>query len=67
MTVNSFHHQAVKKIPFGARVFARTKEGSIEAVSFSEKHFKIGVQWHPERQKDECAKRLFCALVEAAC
>ena len=55
--VNSFHHQAVKKIASNLIVWAKAPDGIIEAYGWKEpagKSFLIAVQWHPERMlKDE--------------
>ena len=49
--VNSYHHQAVKKLGDGLRVTARSIEGIIEA--FEHESLPIfGVQFHPERLTD---------------
>lgn len=49
--VNSRHHQAIAKIGAHLRVAAREPEyGIIEALERPDKHFVIGVQWHPEDQ-----------------
>ena len=47
MTVNSFHHQAVRELGEGLRVSARTEDGVIEALE----HETLpvwGFQWHAE-------------------
>ncbi|MGM9941569.1 MAG: gamma-glutamyl-gamma-aminobutyrate hydrolase family protein [Bulleidia sp.] len=44
--VNSFHHQALRSVPEGFTLTARSEEGIIEGI---EKDHVIGVQWHPER------------------
>jgi putative glutamine amidotransferase len=67
ITVNSFHHQAVKEIGKGLRVSAIAEDGLIEAIEGS-CGFVLGVQWHPERlylEKLEQA-RLLRNLVKAA-
>lgn len=48
LTVNSFHHQAVKEAAPGFRVCARAKDGVVEAIESTEYKSMIGVQWHPE-------------------
>lgn len=47
--VNSFHHQAVKKLADGFTVTARSKDGIIEAIEKKGDPFTVGVQWHPEK------------------
>lgn len=67
LTVNSFHHQAVKELAPGFRVSARAKDGVIEAIECTEERI-IGVQWHPEamylQHPDQLG--LFRQLVQAA-
>ena len=46
--VNSFHHQAVKKVGEGLRVTAKSKDGIIEALESTSGSPVIAVQWHPE-------------------
>ena len=49
ITVNSFHHQAIRTVAPGLRVTARATDGLIEAVELPDEPFGvIGVQWHPE-------------------
>jgi len=68
--VNSSHHQAVLAPGEGLRVTARCSEDeTIEALEgTSDRHFVLGVQWHPERSFDASAasRHLFRAFVEAA-
>jgi putative glutamine amidotransferase len=66
--VNSFHHQAVRRVPPPLRVAARTTDGVIEAIESARHRFVVGVQWHPEcmAERDAFSRRLFQALVEAA-
>ena len=47
--VNSFHHQAVKKLGTGLKVSATALDGVVEAFeSTNPTHFILGVQFHPE-------------------
>lgn len=68
--VNSYHHQAVKRVPEGFRVAARAADGVVEAIEAADdRHgWVLGVQWHPEGlwRRDEAARRLLAALVGAA-
>ncbi len=53
--VNSFHHQGIDRIGRGLAVAARSHDGVVEAMEWSEKNempFLLLVQWHPERMKD---------------
>lgn len=45
--VNSFHHQAVKRVGDGFKPVAFSIDGIIEAIEMEE-GFYIGVQWRPE-------------------
>lgn len=47
-SVNSRHHQAVKKVAAGFDVTATAPDGVIEAIECSRSAFCLGVQWHPE-------------------
>ena len=65
--VNSFHHQAVKKVPKPLQVSGVASDGIIEAIESTAHAFVLGVQWHPEalaQNKDAVSLRLFDAFVE---
>ena len=65
--VNSFHHQAVKKIPENFLISAKTSDGIIEAIELKDKNrFCLGVQWHPEElfDTDEFSKEIFKSFVK---
>ena len=69
--VNSLHHQAVRSAGQGQRVVARSADGVIEAIEVAADDaasapFQLGVQWHPEKQRDAFSERLFQAFVDAA-
>jgi putative glutamine amidotransferase len=69
LEVNSFHHQAIRRLGEGLREVAWAEDGIIEGVELVGGHpFALGVQWHPEDLvgRDEGARRLFRALVTAA-
>lgn len=54
--VNSAHHQALGNIAPDLKVTAVSNEGIAECIEWknnSAKPFLLGVQWHPERFKDE--------------
>ncbi len=50
--VNSYHHQAVKKLAPEFSVAATAADGVVEAIFRTDKRFILGVQWHPERDSD---------------
>ena len=64
--VNSFHHQAVKKIGKGLRPTAFSSEGIIEALESEDECFVVGLQWHPEALVVRYPEflSLFTAMVE---
>ena len=61
-TVSCSHHQAVERLGAGLVVSARAPDGTIEAVELPSRRFVLGVQWHPEEDRDP---RLFEALLDA--
>lgn len=48
LTVNSYHHQAVKDIAPGFRITARSRDNIIEGIEKDGPAYIVGVQWHPE-------------------
>ena len=66
--VNSSHHQSVKNVPSCLRTTAVAPDGIIEAIEDPDKHFLLGVQWHPEflYERHSIQKKLFRALIKAA-
>ncbi len=50
--VNSFHHQAVKRVAQGFVVTSRANDGVIESIEMPGKRFVVGVQWHPEEMSE---------------
>ena len=65
---NSFHHQALKDVPYNVRISALAADMTVEAIEDTEHPFLVAVQWHPELfyKNDENAKRLFRAFIDAA-
>lgn len=65
LLVNSFHHQAVKKLAPGFRISAEASDGVIEAIESTNHAFVIGVQWHPGSliTKDIYSRAIFRAFV----
>ncbi len=66
--VNSFHHQALKRVAEGLRICAVSDDGCTEAVFMPNHPFFVGVQWHPEHmtKSDTGANKLFEIFVNAA-
>ena len=68
VTVNSFHHQAVKE-PGAGVVVSAYGEGDdvVEGIEIPGRRLAVGVQWHPEAfwDKDGRFQPLFEALVKA--
>ena len=71
LSVNSYHHQAVKLPAPCMKTEAYTEENDsekiIEAIRSPEMFFNISVQWHPEYtyHDDDCSRKLFSAFVSA--
>jgi putative glutamine amidotransferase len=68
-TVNSHHHQAVRRTGRDLRAIAWANDGVIEAIEdVRPERFVLGVQWHPELawQRDELSRGIFERFV-AAC
>ncbi len=70
LAVNTFHHQAVSRVPQGFRIAARATDGVIEAMEATDCRSIIGVQWHPEsfilKDGNRCMMPLFNWLVDEA-
>lgn len=68
LSVNSFHHQAVRRVPEGFRVSATAPDGVVEALEGTGPGLAFGVQWHPENlwARDRVFLSLFRALVDEA-
>lgn len=67
--VNSFHHQAVKRVPHGWVASAIAPDGINEALELPGKKFVISVQWHPENFAGRPGynfDKLFQAFIAAA-
>jgi len=68
LCVNSSHHQAVRRLGQGLRIGAVSDDGIVEAVFGPdiERHFMLGLQWHPERLFDKVYghAKVFELLVE---
>lgn len=61
--VNSYHHQGIDKLGEGLKIVAKAEDGLTEGIMLP-KSFIVGIQWHPERMKEQEQQKLFKALVE---
>ena len=61
--VNSFHRQAVDKMPDGYRVAARSEDHHIEAIESISGPFRMGLQFHPEMLTEKIWKDFFVEFV----
>lgn len=67
LTVNSYHHQAMKTVGEKLIASASAPDGIVEAVELPGEGFVLGVQWHPERmQGDPFSQRIFEAFIKAS-
>ena len=69
LRVNTWHHQAVRKVAPGFAVSATAEDGVIEAIEKTGAPFVMGVQFHPEsmaRGGSQSATLLFEAFVKSA-
>jgi putative glutamine amidotransferase len=67
--VNSFHHQAAKRIGEGLSVSATSPaDGIVEGLEMSDRAFVVAVQWHPENfwKTSPVFDGLFTGFVQAA-
>ena len=67
-SVNSCHHQAVRRLAPAFSRMASAPDGLTEAIYMPGRRFVWGVQWHPEfsYQKSAESRKLFAALAAAA-
>lgn len=57
-SVNSLHHQAVKRLGRGLKVTAHSEDGFVEAVEAADEYpFLVAVQWHPEEMVNTSAQQ----------
>jgi len=64
--VNSYHHQAIKKLSPAFKAAAVSEDGLVEGIAMENKRFVLGVQWHPEFSypTDENSRKIIRAFVE---
>jgi len=68
VTVNSSHHQSVKRAGRDLKITAHAPDGVVEALEhIADGRWVVAVQWHPERAPtDPLSVALFSGLVGAA-
>ncbi len=66
--VNSYHHQAIKKLAPSLSEMAVSEDGITEAVFMPGKKFVWAVQWHPEFSylSDQNSKKIFEAFIKTS-
>jgi putative glutamine amidotransferase len=64
--VDSEHHQAVRRLGRGLKATATSPDGMIESIERTDRHFALGLQWHPERDPGGPGDRIAEAFVHAA-
>jgi putative glutamine amidotransferase len=66
-SVNSTHHQAVKRLGKGLTPIASSLDNIIEAFIAEDYPFLVGVQWHPERDiNSKLSLNLFNSFLHAS-
>ena len=65
LTVNSSHHQAVKRLGRDLIINAVADDGVIEGIESTQHRFVLGVQWHPEvlAPRQRLQRRIFSSFV----
>jgi putative glutamine amidotransferase len=68
LSVNSMHHQAIKRLPPRLAPMAVSADGLVEAAWMPDRRFVWLVQWHPEFlfESDEASLEIFRAFVKAS-
>lgn len=67
LEVVTSHHQAISRLAEGSSTAAFAPDRLAESIEFSDETFFLGVQWHPERDREsETTQRLFGAFLKAA-
>lgn len=67
ISVNSYHHQAIKDLSPKLKVMAESPDGLAEAVFMPDHRFLWAVQWHPEFSylSDINSQKIFKAFIDA--
>lgn len=66
--VNSFHHQAIKKLASNFEICALAKDNIIEGIFSKEHDFILAIQWHPEmlHESNINMNKIFQTLIHKA-
>ncbi|MCR5029479.1 MAG: gamma-glutamyl-gamma-aminobutyrate hydrolase family protein [Fibrobacter sp.] len=69
LCVNSYHHQAVRRVSSMLRPMAVSEDGLVEALYMPEHRFVWAVQWHPEfsYKTDVCSIQILSEFVRMSC
>lgn len=67
LSVNSYHHQAIKQLAPALQAMAISSDGLVEAVCIPDKKFIWAVQWHPEFSYhcDENSRKILQKFISA--
>lgn len=63
--VLSHHHQGFDRLGAGLRPAAHADDGTVEALEATDRHFAVGVLWHPEAGEDLALFRALAAEARA--
>lgn len=67
LSVNSYHHQAIKKLAPGLRIMAMALDDIVEGIYDKKRLFMWAIQWHPEFATEwESSKKIFGKFIEMA-
>jgi len=66
LTVNSFHHQAIKLLGSGLRITAKAADNIIEGIEGTNAPV-FGVQWHPEKELNDVMQQKLFKRFTAIC
>ncbi len=65
--VNSYHHQAIRKLSPAFEIMAVAEDGLIEGIYMPSHKYIAGVQWHPEfsYETDDNSRKLIKSFVDS--
>ena len=69
LRVNSYHHQANRKVPKEFQISGTASDGVIEAIESKTHPFVLGLQWHPEGMtevNDEASLKIYAGFIKAS-